>query len=187
MENKIDTVLMPGCLQKKETYKGFNVFDIWGKNLDLKYDKNVDYIVGHSVGANLALYVWENNKNQKLILVNPLFPKRSLFVWFWRWVNDFPLEDVSRINLPNFKSLKNLIFLLKLDPLKTLSKIPKDNIVILRGKKDYYICDEESVKTINKEGINIIEFDDNHEWSDIYANEVNKILDIWKKEKVSVQ
>ena len=177
---------MPGWLQKTEIYRGFDVLDVWGKDLDLKYDGNVDYIIGHSVGANLALYVWNNNKNQKLILVNPLFPKRNLMSWLWRWLSDLSFEDISRINDLSFKSIKNLIFLLRFDSAQVLSKIPKENVIILRGKKDYYICDEESAKTIRDLGLNIIEINCKHEWSDSYTNEVENILDKWRMESSNV-
>lgn len=182
MEKGTKTILMPGWLQKTETYKGFDVFDIWGKDLDLKYDEDADYIIGHSVGANFALYIWNNNKNKKLILVNPLFPRRNLISWLWRWLNDLGFEDISRVNYLSFKSIKSLLFLLRFDPMPILLKIPKNDIAILRGKKDYHICNNESLLFIKEAGLSATEIDAKHEWSDDYSNEVKRVLDSWKME-----
>src|SRR3989344_142912 len=173
------TILIPGWLQKKELYDGFEVYDVWNKNLSLTYPEPHKYVVGHSIGANIALYNWSKNKNQRLILINPLLPKRSLLSWFWRWLNNITPEDVSRALSPNSTDISHLFAALRFDPSPILKEIPKENIVVIRGSLDHHFCDENAKNFIRSLDIKIIETETKHKWSKEYKMKIEQIMRNW--------
>ncbi len=75
-----------------------------------------------------------------------------------------------------FYAFKKSHRLAKINTLEEINKLPKENITIIRGIKDYYFCDKESAETIKKEGLRLIEVDAGHNWNQNIADAVNKII-----------
>ena len=72
--------------------------------------------------------------------------------------------------------LKKAIKLLRVDVRDITRKIPKEDIVIIRGKKDNFFCDEEAVKIIKEDNIALIEVEAGHDWNDKIAETVNSLV-----------
>ena len=47
-----------------------------------------------------------------------------------------------------FVAIRNAITFLKIDALEIIKEIPKDKLIIIKGEKDKYFCDSESVKVL---------------------------------------
>jgi len=161
--DKKEILFIPGWMDKGEFHGYPNSLNIWTEkiNLDFKFKENI--IIGHSVGASLALLNWEKNKNSKLILFGPLIPRRNLLTWFHKWIR-FILYEGTPMPIRRIKLLRHLILgtvvlvkMLKVDSLKIIRKIPKDKLIIVKGTDDKYFCDEKIANQLKKEGFDIIE------------------------------
>ena len=61
--------------------------------------------------------------------------------------------------------------------MKIIKKIPKNKIIIIRGKNDKYFCDEESVKILKKNKIGIIEVKNaGHSWNKKFDEVIEKFV-----------
>jgi hypothetical protein len=69
-----------------------------------------------------------------------------------------------------------VIQLLDVDFSSATDKILKNNIVVIRGKNDHWICDEESAKIIKEKKIQCIEVDAGHDWNENIARTVEGLL-----------
>lgn len=174
----IKTIIIPGGFQYVKNY-GYLGLDIW---LGGEYAKppQADYFVGHSIGASLALTFFENNSNSKFILINPLVRKRNILSLFYRWIKFYIFEGIEWKKIVPAKywliGFGIIIKLLKIDVLGNIEKMPKDNLIIIRGKRDYFFCDEESVELIKKNDINLVEVDAGHDWNENIAKAVKNII-----------
>ncbi|KKT79278.1 MAG: hypothetical protein UW76_C0030G0014 [Parcubacteria group bacterium GW2011_GWF2_44_8b] len=70
---------------------------------------------------------------------------------------------------------RKVLELIRVDVLDIIQRIPKDNIVIVRGKDDYYFCDKKSVEIIQQNGIKFIEVDAGHDWNEKIAETVKNL------------
>jgi hypothetical protein len=180
MKNKI--IFIPGWMQTVESYRLYQGLDIWGEKIDYYSEISTDYVVAHSLGTIVALLNWQKNKNTKLILVNPPVPQRNIFVWIWRWIKYNFEEEIRadrKIVKGFWKKTKGLFVfesLLKMDIWPMLGEIPKDNIWVIRGKRDYFFCDEEACQYIKEKGVRIIEVDAGHDWNEKFDQEIEKII-----------
>jgi len=162
-------LFIPGWLDSGAVRGYENSWDIWQEPLDMERLVATDYIVAHSAGALLALAAWEKNKNISLILVSPLLDKKNLFV---RWTKVMLLGGGVDLTWKRFKVLSHLFpgliklkRLLKIDPQKIIREMPKDKILIIRGRKDKYICTEDSLRTLKIASEKIIQLDGvGHNW-----------------------
>jgi hypothetical protein len=75
-----------------------------------------------------------------------------------------------------FYALTKAYELSKINVLKEIKKIPKENVFIIRGNRDRFFCDNEIVELIKKENLPIIEVDAGHDWNQNIAEMVNKII-----------
>lgn len=66
--------------------------------------------------------------------------------------------------------------LLKPDLERLITEIPKNDIIILRGKDDEYLCDEEIVNFLKISGFKIIEIADANHEIDGFKNILDKII-----------
>lgn len=162
-------------------YKKYEGIDIWKENIDPDIKMEADYIIAHSLGAIFVLANWQNNGNTVLILVNPLLLKRSFFAWIYRWLRLFADEgckidkNVSIFRI--FYGLKKFYQLSKNDAMRVLKEMPRDRLVILRGCKDRFFCDNKTKKLIEKNNIKIIEVEEaGHHWHKKFDDIIEGII-----------
>lgn len=154
---------VPGWLDKAE-FNGFeNGVDIWTKPLDYSMKVDGDCIIGHSLGANFALANWKQNKNAKLVLVNPLLPKRSVLKWALRWWCFFVTEGIFNANPKRIamffsfrRGILNAYNVLSCDLEILIDEIPKDRIVVVVGEKDRFFMDKKSKAYLQEKGIKVV-------------------------------
>lgn len=164
--------VFPGWMSRVKNYQLGDGAEIWQEAVDPGARFEAEYLVGHSLGANFALLNWQTNKNAKLILVGPIIFKKSLLNWFFRWLGYVFFEGLI-ISVKDIKSnklffgLKAGFKLLKPDYLKIISEIPKENILVIRGKNDNFVCDKAAVDFFKKENIRLIEVEGcGHNWNE---------------------
>ena len=64
----------------------------------------------------------------------------------------------------------------RIDILPLLTKIQRDNLYIIRGTRDTFLCDELAVTIAKEHGFNIIEVDAGHNWNENIAEVAERIL-----------
>jgi hypothetical protein len=161
--------------------------EIWEEVVNPGTPLEAEYLIGHSLGANFALLNWQTNGNTKLILISPLIFKKSLFNWFFRWLHYVMTEGliISHKDLRSnklFHGFKTGLNLLKPDYVKIIREIPKENVVIIRGKKDEFACDKDTAEFIKKEKIRLIEIEGSgHNWDGEFKKTVQTVLTEWQQ------
>jgi len=174
-----NVLVIPGFFSLASSHLEYTGVDIWLKNISGNNLKNAEWVIAHSAGANYLLSR-PISPNQKIILINPLILRRSFINLFFRDIYFLFSEKQTGWKIIPLSSwsyaFKKLLKLLKVNILNELQKLPKENIFIIRGKKDYYFCDEKSVKIIEKEGLNLFEVDAGHLWNDKMALRVRDII-----------
>jgi predicted alpha/beta hydrolase family esterase len=161
----------------------FPGWEIWKKKIDPAQKIDAEYIIGHSLGANFALINWERNKNTKLILTGPLVPKRNIFSWLFSWIGFLFSEgtSISRKRLATFphfiSGMAQCFLLLSKDSMKIIDVVPKDSLVIIRGKNDKYFFCEDTANSLREKGVRIIEVEDaGHGWNEKFNGIINEII-----------
>jgi len=169
-------LIFPGAFQAVKNYGSYDGLDIWLKSFSKKDIPVADYYIGHSGGVNFILSYYNLIQKGKFIFVNPLIKKRSNVVLFWNWLRFFFVEGIKREKIVPISNwlhcLKMISRLLKVDVLDIIQKIPKENLVIIRGKNDNYFCDKESAEIIKSNNIKLIEVDAGHDWNEKIAQVV---------------
>jgi hypothetical protein len=134
-------LFIPGWMDTVKNRVNYDGIDIWKKDFNLKQKIDAQYLIGHSAGANYAVLNWQNNKDAKLILVNPSIPYRNIFIWFFIMVR-FWIFEGTKLNSERMKCFKylissmfNLSKLLKIDLMPIVFEMPKENLIIIRGEK----------------------------------------------------
>ncbi len=175
-------LLIPGWMHSVEFYKKYGGLDIWLDKNEWSREIKSQYVIGHCIGANYALMKFEENKQTKFILVNPLIPKRSFVAWLIRWLKYFlfsgevVLNDRKMLKMNYIKGFLEARSIIKSDPLELLEKIPRENVVILRGKKDKHFFDKEAASLAKSRGIKVIETKDaSHSWSEGFDEMIDKL------------
>lgn len=181
MNKKI--IFIPGWLNTLETYKKYDGLEIWDEKTDYKKEIEADFVIGHSMGANFTLLNYCHNKKNKIILINPLLHKKNFLFWLWRFFRFHHKEGIypQRKLVKGFgKYLRAFLIsfaLIKYDLLNILKSLNKDDVYVLRGKKDYFFCDEKAVEYIKAQNLNIIEVDEaGHNWHEKFNDEIRKII-----------
>ena len=173
-------LVFPGAFQYVKNYGGYDGVDIWLKEKSGQEIPVGDYLIGHSLGASFVLANYNLNSNCKFILINPLIKKRNNINYLLRWLKFLLLVGVKKEKLVPLSNwlyvFKKIIKLLKLDVLNAIQKIPKENIVIFRGKNDKFFCDEEAVKIIKDNNIQLIEIEAGHSWNEKIAEAVGSSI-----------
>ena len=186
MDKNKKTILIPGWMNEKGMYNSKNsayeVWDVWGSRIDPKDKINAHYLIGHSLGCNWALFNWKEDKNIKLILVNPLLPKRKIGEWFSRWI-EFHKKEKPPEGKKTVRGMKNFWFgikmcwkLLRYNFDEIIKNIPKEDVVIIHGEKDVFYCDDKFKEYIKTKKIKMIEVTGvGHDWHEKFDEEIKKI------------
>jgi hypothetical protein len=181
-------IFIPGWMNSGGMYaernKLYEVLGVWESRIELENKIDADYIVGHSLGCNWALLSWEKNKKTKLILVNPLLPKRKMTEWFHSW-REFHKKEIPPKNKKVVSGMKNFWFgikicwkLLQYDFEEILKNISRENLLIICGEKDVFYCDDKFKNYIKAKEIEMIEVAGvGHDWHEKFDREIEKIIE----------
>ncbi len=175
-------LILPGAFQAVKNYGSYSGLDIWLKSFSEKEIPAADYYIGDSTGVNfiLAHYDSVRDKDSRFIFVNPLIRKRNLAILFWDWLRFLFGEGIERKKIMPvsnwFHDLKELRELLKIDVWQAMQKIPKENLIVIRGKNDNYFCDQKSAAIIKNSGLKLIEVAAGHTWNKNIARAVEDCL-----------
>ncbi len=175
-------VFIPGWMDVVKNYGQYPGLEIWVKDIDPKEKIESQYVIGHSLGANFALLNWRENKNTKLILINPVVYPRSIVGWVFSWFSFFlferPLPNSHRIraliHLPS--GIKKCLRFFKEDYSKIISEIPKADLIVFKGKNDKFLCDKKAEEFLKSQGVKVIEVEAGHDWNKNFEIAVNNII-----------
>jgi pimeloyl-ACP methyl ester carboxylesterase len=181
MKNK--AIIIPGWMDVGENYPGHDALEIWKEKISDDIFIDSEFVVGHSMGAHFALLNWDKNKNYKLILVNPLLIQKNIFYWFRKWIKYRMIEGLPK----GFKhatspasflwGIKKFVFLVKYDVWEIIDNIPQSDIVVIRGKKDDFFCNDKVAEFIKSKDIQLIEIEEaGHNWNEKIDEEIRKIV-----------
>jgi predicted alpha/beta hydrolase family esterase len=166
-------------LQAVKNYGHYDGLDIWTEKCRPHFH-GADYFVAHSLGW---IYVLRNfsNPRSKYILVNPPLKTRNILSQFWKCIKFLIFEGIKMEKLVPFKfwlyALKKARHLLSCNGLAFIKNVPAKNIIIIRGKKDNFFCDDEAVTLIKEMGIRLIEVGDaGHDWNENISKMVQSLL-----------
>ena len=179
--NEKKILLLPGTGQSVSNYENYYGLEIWMKSGLENELHDADYLIGHSLGASFAL-AYNKNPNCKFILINPLIHKKSFAILILRWFKFMFSEGFEIKKAVSSRywpyTFRKVLDLVKIDALSAIRKLPKDNVFIIRGKKDNFFCDNESTEIIKENDFKIIEVDAGHDWNENIAESVKKIIQI---------
>ena len=170
--------LFPGGFQYVKNY-GYSGVDIWMGEQFKNELKNSDCFIGHSGGASFALQ-HATNQTSKYIFINPLVKRKNIFFLSLRWLKYVFQEGLPREKFIPMKywlyAFRKVLKSTKIDFLSAVRQIPKENIIIIRGKKDHFFCDEEAAGIIKENSIHLIEVDAGHDWNENITGVVGEII-----------
>lgn len=177
-----NVLLLPVWMTSLKLYKNNNSdYNICLGKLDQEAF-SAKYVIGFSLGALVALRDIKNIQD-KIILINPLVPKRGVTSWLVQWVK-FVTSEGLFLERQNFTSnpiryifgLKECIELINIDFSKTLNNVFEDKVTVIRGKRDVFYCDEFAVSFLHSKNINVIEVDAGHNWNEEIEKTLNNLL-----------
>lgn len=153
---------VPGWMDVGHSYGLSPSLDIWDHKIDWQTNLEAEYLVAYSAGAIFALLCWQNNPKIKLVLVNPLVPRRSIPDVAMRWVRFIFSEGVpltwERIKIiPHiFRGIALLWRFTQVDTLAIIKLIPRDRLVVFRGSNDKYLFNETLAKIVEDAGVEVV-------------------------------
>jgi hypothetical protein len=178
MNKKI--LILPGWMTKLELEGDYPNLSIQSGKLNVGAED--ESLIGFSLGALVALRDW--NGKGKLILINPPLPRRSIFTWLFNWVRYILAEGLFRKQQKFTKNpfkyvleIAQCVKLLRIDFSKRLSSIPKEKLIMIRGKKDNFFCDDRAVQFVRAKGFQVIEVKNcGHNWCEALEKEISKFI-----------
>jgi hypothetical protein len=173
-------LVTPGWITEIRLFKEHADFDICYGKLDAE-PSLADYVIGVSLGALVVLRDIEKVTG-KVVLVNPPLPRRSLLVWLLRCIRHisseglFPERQTFILNpIRFFLELMKAISLLRMDFSKALDTIPRDRIIIVRGNRDIFYCDDKAVAFFRSKGISVVEYEGGHNISEKLEDTIDSL------------
>lgn len=179
MKNKIP--FFPGWPVSNKAYPDYEYVDIWSKKIPDETDLENPYLIAHSLGGLYLLKTWNQKTDQKIILVNPSFPKRGKLEIFKRWFFQTlksPIKKGCMIPLYQLpRAIINALVLVNYDFDSIISNFPKENLIVIRGLKDNSFCDNETAEYLKLKGVSIIDvLDAPHGWSSKYDEVIDPLV-----------
>ena len=142
MNSKI--IFIPGWMYSSSYFKLGSGINIWKSEVDFSVPSDCEYLIGHSMGATVALKLWSVNKNKNIILVNPFIEQGSIVNTIIAWLKFAWHEGVhtnGRLSLRYFpRNFKKLLKFSEENYWNILKSIPKEKIKILHGERDLFLC-----------------------------------------------
>lgn len=156
------------------------------KELDIRREKiensRADCAIGFSLGALMVLRAADQFR-ERIILINPPLPKRSLASWLLNWVRYLLAEGLLTKRQKFTKNpikliicLINNVKLLRLDFSTILDSCLLEKIIVIRGLKDDFFCDDRAADFIRSKNIKLIEIDSGHNWSLVIEETLRKLI-----------
>jgi|GEM_PF-2365619 len=169
---KDNILLFPGWMQNDFLDGEYSYVNLWEKKYIEPDVAGIKYLVGHSMGSCPALLSWKQNTDATVILFNPLIVKRNSLNLLFRFTTMMLLSPGSvrawrrRVKLKYLPiAIKNALFFKEIKALEIIKEIPKDKLIIIKGKNDKYFCDLEAAAILCNYKIAFIELADvNHFW-----------------------
>ena len=175
-------IFIPGWMYSPDYFKLGKGINVWEDDIELSRVIACDYLIGHSLGAAVALRMWEKNRKVKLILVNPFLGGKSFGKIFFDWLRYAFEEGVydskKRLGIKYlFKNFRKLFMLMKSGYQNILKDVPKENIKILHGEKDLFLCGKSTQCKLKEVGLQVIEvLGAGHNWHENFDKEIKKII-----------
>ena len=173
-------LIFPGSFQSVKNYGGYRGVDIWLRSTPAGEIPPAACYIGHSGGASFVLSRYDSLRPGKLIFVNPFVKKRRIAVLIWDWLIFLAFEGVRMDKIVPVMDwphgIKMLWRVLPIDTWAVMQKIPKEDIIVVRGRHDHYFCDDESAAMIRDAGIKLVEVDAGHDWNGTIARAVENCL-----------
>jgi hypothetical protein len=179
MNKKI--AFIPGWMYSSEYCKLGIGINVWKENIDFSLPIEYEYLIGHSMGAAVALKIWSLNKDKKLFLVNPLIEQKSVWQTFVNWCKFIYQEGISSKGFLGLKylpqNIKKLFKFPEENYWEILKEIPRENIKILHGEYDLFLCNKNICLKFKEYGFDVIEVSEaGHDWHKNFDNIINKIV-----------
>lgn len=172
-------MVFPGAFQYVKNYGKFEGADIWVGESVKSNEQTPDIIIGHSAGGVFALKQYQATQ-AKFILINPPLPKKNVPSLMWSWLKFMTGEGIPFKKLVGVKKWPHSFWLMaklvKVDVLEVIRTMPPQNVTIIRGERDTFFCDKQSLQTAKEMGIKIIEVDAGHDWNEKIAQTVDKLI-----------
>lgn len=179
--DRMKTLLFPGAFQSVKSYVGYEGVDIWLKSATVEKNLSADCYIGHSAGSAFIIAHYDSAKNTKFIFINPLIRKMSAVGLGWAWIKYFFGEGIEWrriVPMTNWiHGIKLTRQLLAVDFLAAIQKIPRENLLVIRGKDDRWICDEKAAAILKENHIRCVEVIAGHEWNKNIADAVASAID----------
>lgn len=179
MISKENILVVPGTIQYAKNYGDYMGLDIWIEGANREVPSDAECFIGHSLGVSYILNS-HIESGKKFIFINPLVKKRNLLDLFLRWIRFHIFEGIKREKVVPVKywahTLKQVLKLLKVDVLGEMQKIPKEDVLVIRGLQDDFFCDKEDVEILKKNNFKVIEVEAGHDWNDNVAKAVEDCL-----------
>lgn len=132
-----------------------------------------DVVIGMSLGALVVLRE-SAHISSKIILINPPLPKRSISRWFLGLLHliaaENPFNNRQKFTRNPARWVIEIIKCIRLlssdfDPV--INRIPKNRLIVIRGRKDTSFADEAAVEYLRLKGVKVIEIESGHNWSEV--------------------
>lgn len=148
-------LFIPGWLDSGHRHGFCRSLEIWGGLISFNQDLKADYVIAHSLGTLAALSNWQQHRNFKIILINPVISKREIIKKWWRF-NKYEgvpqsLREGIRL-LPLLLSFIIIIKLFRVPALAIIKQMTPAQLFVLCGEKDIYLADGGLMTTLKERG-----------------------------------
>lgn len=154
-KNSNRILFIPGWLDSGYRQGFCRSLELWNGLVDIKQDLKADYVIAHSLGALAALANWQQYRNFKIILVNPVISSQGIIK---RWYKFNKYEGVPQSLRKNIKPLSlflsfiTIIRLFRIPALEIIKQMAPGQLFVLHGEKDIYLGDRELLIALKEQG-----------------------------------